>query len=52
MNSKPAKESVECVKTKKDHFRLILNGVDVTGEHERSVFKHIIQEIDNKIYQY
>ena len=34
---------------KKDHYRLFINGVDVTGEHERSVFRHIIQEIDNSI---
>jgi hypothetical protein len=31
---------------KKDHYRLILNGVDVTGEQERSVFRHIIQVVD------
>ena len=32
-----------------DHYRLILNGVDVTGEQERSVFRHIIETIDNGI---
>ncbi len=41
--------SIELKETKKDHYRLILNGVDVTGEQERSVFRHIIQTIDNKI---
>ncbi len=34
---------------KKDHYRLLLNGTDVTGEQERSVFRHIIQVIDNGI---
>ena len=34
---------------KKDHYRLVINGVDVTGEQERSTFRHIIQEIDNII---
>jgi hypothetical protein len=34
---------------KKDHFRLLLNGVDVTGEQEKSVFRHIVQVIDNGI---
>jgi hypothetical protein len=34
---------------KKDHFRLLLNGVDVTGEQERSTFRHIIGVIDNGI---
>ena len=34
---------------KKDHYRLFINGVDVTGEQERSVFRHIIQTIDNGI---
>ena len=34
---------------KEDHYRLILNGVDVTGEQERSVFRHIVETIDNGI---
>ena len=34
---------------KKDYYRLFLNGVDVTGEQERSVFRHILQTIDNGI---
>jgi len=33
----------------KDYYRLFLNGVDVTGEQERSTFRHIIEVIDNKI---
>lgn len=33
----------------KDYYRLFLNGVDVTGEQERSVFRHILQTIDNGI---
>jgi hypothetical protein len=41
--------AIELKVTKKDHYRLFLNGVDVTGEQERSVFRHIIQEIDNAI---
>lgn len=41
--------SIEIKKTKKDHYRLILNGVDVTGEQERSVFRHIIEVIDTEI---
>ena len=34
---------------KKDHYRFFINGVDVTGEQERSTFIHIIQVIDNGI---
>ena len=34
---------------KKDHFRLLLNGVDVTGEQERSVFRHLMQVIDKGV---
>ena len=34
---------------KEDHYRLILNGIDVTGEQEKSVFRHIIETIDNAI---
>lgn len=41
--------SIVLKKTKKDYYRLILNGVDVTGEQERSVFRHIIQTIDSAI---
>ena len=41
--------SIELKLTKKDYFRLFLNGVDVTGEQERSVFRHILQTIDNGI---
>ena len=40
---------IELKPTKEDHYRLLLNGVDVTGEQERSVFRHIIQTIDNGI---
>jgi len=39
----------ELRKTKKDHYRFFINGVDVTGEQERSTFRHIIEVIDNKI---
>jgi hypothetical protein len=42
--------SIQLKKTdKKDYYRLILNGVDVTGEQERSVFRHIIEVLDNTI---
>lgn len=41
--------NIEIKPTKKDHYRLILNGVDVTGEQERSTFRHMIEVIDNGI---
>ena len=34
---------------KKDHYRFFINGVDVTGEQERSTFRHIVEVIDNGI---
>ncbi len=37
---------------KEDHYRLFINGADVTGEQERSVFRHLLETIDNAIYQY
>lgn len=40
---------IEMKTTKKDHYRLLFNGVDVSGEQERSVFRHILQTIDNAI---
>lgn len=41
--------SIEMRKTKKDHWRLILNGVDVTGEQEKSTFRHMIQVMDDEV---
>jgi len=42
--------SIQLKKTeKKDYFRLIINGVDVTGEQERSTFRHLIEVLDNGI---
>lgn len=42
--------SIQLKKTeKKDYYILYLNGVDVTGEQERSVFRHIIEVVDNGI---
>lgn len=41
--------NIEMKSTKKDHYRLLLNGVDVTGEQEKSVFRHIIQKMDSAI---
>ena len=35
--------------TKKDHFRLLLNGTDVTGEQEKGTFRHILEVVDNGI---
>jgi len=35
---------------KKEHYRLFINGVDVTGEHEKGTFRHLIQEIDKGLH--
>lgn len=35
--------------TKKDHFRLFLNGTDVTGEQEKGIFRHILEVVDKGI---
>lgn len=42
-------DKIELIKTKKDHYILLLNGVNVTGEQERSTFRHLIQIVDNGI---
>tara|TARA_R110000744_G_scaffold65550_1_gene134400 strand:+ start:238 stop:375 length:138 start_codon:yes stop_codon:yes gene_type:complete len=42
-------DKIKLVSTKKDHYRLLLNDVDVMGEQERSVFRHILEVIDNGI---
>ena len=41
--------NIELRETSKDHYRLLLNVTDVTGEQERSTFRHIIQVIYNGI---
>lgn len=44
---------IELPKTEKeDHFRLMVNGVDAFGEQERSVWRHMIQVMDDAIYKY
>lgn len=34
---------------KKDHFKLFVNGVDIFGEQEKSVYRHLIGVIDSGI---
>ena len=42
--------SIQLKKTdKKDYFRLVINGVDVTGEQEKSTFRHLIEVLDNGV---
>ena len=42
----------ELIKTdKKEHYRLLINGVDVTGEQHQSTFVHMIQEVDKVIFK-
>ena len=42
--------SIQLKKTdKEDHYRFIINGVDVTGEQERSTFRHLIEVLDNGV---
>tara|TARA_R110000803_G_C11755759_1_gene293195 strand:+ start:45 stop:182 length:138 start_codon:yes stop_codon:yes gene_type:complete len=43
-----SEKEVQCIPTKKDHFILIIDGIN-NGEKERSKLRHIIGEIDNKI---
>lgn len=34
---------------KKDHYRFLINGVDVSGEQEKSTFRHMIGVLDSGI---
>ena len=43
---------IQLIETKKDHYRLMANGVDIFGEQERSFWRHLIEVTDNKIYSY
>ena len=40
---------VEISKTKKDHYRVFVDGKDILGESERSDLRYLIQVIDNNI---
>ena len=33
----------------KDHFRLIVNGVDIFGKQEKSTYRHLISVMDDGI---
>ena len=46
--SKP-KTKIDLDRSKKDHFLFAINGIEI-GEYEVSELRHIIQQIDNKIY--
>ena len=39
----------ELRKTKKYHYKLFVNGVDLIGEQERSVYRHLMSVVDNAI---
>ena len=44
------RNSVELRKTeKKDHYRLLINGTDVTGVQEKEIFRHILEVLDKGI---
>ena len=43
------KTKVDLDKSKKDHYNFSINGV-LLGEYETSELRHIIEQIDNKIY--
>tara|TARA_R110002074_G_scaffold400245_2_gene595284 strand:- start:455 stop:604 length:150 start_codon:yes stop_codon:yes gene_type:complete len=41
---------IELRKTeKKDHYRLLINGTDVTGVQEKGIFRHILEVVDKGI---
>lgn len=42
-------ENINFIKTKKDHYILEINGLNVTGEQEKSYFRNLIEVIDNKL---
>jgi hypothetical protein len=42
-------EKINFIKTKKDHFILEVNGLNLFGEQEKSFFRNLIQVIDNKL---
>tara|TARA_R110000822_G_scaffold310489_2_gene443462 strand:+ start:1483 stop:1620 length:138 start_codon:yes stop_codon:yes gene_type:complete len=42
-------DKIELIRTKKDHYRLIVNGIDVLGEREKSFFRHAMQVMDSGI---
>tara|TARA_R110000796_G_scaffold6890_1_gene24047 strand:- start:375 stop:512 length:138 start_codon:yes stop_codon:yes gene_type:complete len=39
---------IKFIDTKKDHWKTLINGVDVFGELERSEYRNLIEAFDNK----
>ena len=39
---------IQVIKTKKDYYKTIFNGVDLFGELERSEYRHFMEVLDNK----
>ena len=37
-------DKIELIKTKKDHYILLINGKDITGIQERSYFRNLIEK--------
>jgi hypothetical protein len=40
---------LKIVETKKDHYRVFVDGKDILGEQERSDLRHLVGVIDNGI---
>lgn len=46
LNSQVAKESIDVINTKEDHYKIKINGIDL-GEWEKSQIRHFIEVLDN-----
>jgi hypothetical protein len=40
---------IKLIKEKKDYYTLIIDGVEIIKKQERTIFRHILQTIDNGI---
>ena len=41
--------NIKITETKKDHYRVFVDGKDILGEQERSDLRHLVGVIDNGI---
>lgn len=40
---------IKLIETKKEYYKLVLNGVTIIEEQERSFYRHLIETVDKSV---
>ncbi len=40
---------IKLIETKKEHYKLVLNGVTIIEEQERSFYRYLIETVDKSV---